>query len=270
MADKERKLHLDTLDELDRPLNIITIHSWILVTFVVLLVASVIAWSIMGTIPVTVEGKCFIFDPTSSKTVRSSISGTVSRIDVSTGDAVKEGQVIGALEDGGEVLIRSPINGKVTWIDVTRGESVFPSQPILYIEGPLFPGHIEIYGFLSLSAGEQVQPGMDVKCAIEGVDTQRYGMIQARIKEILPYPVSSKEAMMQKIPSDTLREYLISGPLPTILVVAEPILTTTTPSGMEWTSNEGPPSQIEPGSIGMMRIILSHMRPIQYFIPSIR
>jgi len=129
---------------------------------------------------------------------------------------------------------------------------------------------LEIYGFISLLEGPSIQPGMEARCALNAVDSSVYGMIKGVVKQVLPYPVSVGDPFMQQIPSESLRQYLVKGELPSMLVVIDPILDTKTFSGFAWTSGDGPSIHVEPGMIGSVFITVDKIKPISYVIPTIR
>lgn len=129
---------------------------------------------------------------------------------------------------------------------------------------------LEILGFFSLVSAESIKPGMEVRCQISAVDATRYGMLRAKVKEVLPYPVGPDEAHLQKIPSESLKKYLVNDSLPVNLVLIEPVRDAHTASGLLWTSKEGPPGPMPQVAVGMARVILDEVRPISYVIPSLR
>lgn len=129
--------------------------------------------------------------------------------------------------------------------------------------------NLKILAFLPLFSGHQIRAGMGAKAALDTVNTGRYGMLEGVVKEVLPYPVSASDPLLEEIPSPSLRDYLVKGELPTILVVIEPYVDTTSPSGFKWTSKRGPATLITPGSVGQVQITLQMIKPISYVIPSL-
>lgn len=124
-----------------------------------------------------------------------------------------------------------------------------------------------IFGFFPLFSGQQIQNGMRATVSLDSVDTSHFGRIEGVVKKIYHYPVNEEDAVMQEVPSASLREYLIQGPVPTILVVIEPLRDSRAATGLQWTSKTGPKGPILEGSVGQVEITLKTIKPINYVIP---
>ncbi len=258
-------------EQYDCTLTIVGIRSWLILSICIGLAALTILWACFSTIPITVSGKCLVFAPEHILTLRTNSSGVVKQIRALGGDKVEKGETLLILENsGGAVEYKVPASGSLIWVELSANESVEPNQIIAYMETETAPADLKILGFFSLLYAQSIEPGMEVKCLINSVDSAKYGMLRGRVKQILHYPVNPHEYYLQKIPSESLKKYLINDPLPTNLVVIEPILDPNTPSGLSWTSAEGPPAPIQPATIGIARVILDQVRPISYVIPSLR
>lgn len=167
------------------------------------------------------------------------------------------------------LLILSPIDATISWIHITEDSRVTPEMRMMSLQGEFFPDTLKVLGFVSLYSGQQIKPGMDVKISLDTVNTAKYGTIRGKVEQVLIYPVDLEGYYSQKIPSESLRKYLINGPLPTILVIITPILDEDTISRFAWTSKTGAPIHIEPGIIGAFRVTLDSITPISYVLPSI-
>lgn len=129
-------------------------------------------------------------------------------------------------------------------------------------------GNLEIYGFLPLFAAQRIQVGMEVECALDAIDTSQAGMLKGVVKEIFPFPVDLAESHMEQIPSQSLKEYLLSGSsVPLILVIAEPLADSKVSAEYSWTYKNAPHIPLQSGMTGTVTITLSRERPISYIIP---
>ena len=130
--------------------------------------------------------------------------------------------------------------------------------------------NLEIYGFLPLFASQSVHPGMEVECTLDAIDIGKSGMLKGIVKEVVPYPVDPTERHMEQIPSQSLREYLLSGSsVPLVLVIAKPLAKDSDPSQFVWTYGKDPAVPLQSGMTGEILITLSTARPISYVIPSL-
>lgn len=196
-SQKESIEHLVSLERLDTSLKVVGIRGWLALFFFAAIALVTLIWSFLGSIPLTVSGKCLLIDLDSS-------------------------------------------------------------------------GSLKILAFLPLSSGQQVQPGMRVQTAIDIVDSDNYGTIQGVVIQSSPYPVSASDPILQKIPSEPLREYLVQGPLPVLLAIVDPALDPKTVSGLKWTSLRGPPMTLSSGLLGKAGVILEEKPPISYVFPMLQ
>jgi len=199
---KQTVEYIASVEHLDKALTVVSIKGWLFLLFSILLGIGVIIWAFIGSIPVNVQGKALLFDPS------------------------------------------NPLSTN--------------------------PQTLKIYAFIPLNEAAQIQSGMEAKCSLNTVNSSTYGMLRGTVREILPYPASLSDPLVKAIPSESLRKYLIGGDIPSMLILIDPIIDATTPSGLSWTSKEGPPEHLESGMIGLARITLDNVKPISYVIPSIR
>ncbi len=258
---------LTSLEQLDRTLVVVGIRAWILLLFFVALIVAVVSWAFFGTLPITVSGKCLVFDPHNLYELRNPPAGTVKEIRYFGGQRVRQGEPI-VIYENPDAEIVAPMDGEVLWVNLSRGSLADPNQIAIAFQGEGPANDLQIIGFLPLFGGQKVQVGMEALIAVENANAERYGMIRARVEEVFPFPVGASEHYVQKIPSKELFNYLTdNGSLPTLLVIAKPILKLGNPSQLEWTSKEGPPYRIFPGSVGKIEILLENVKPIWYVIP---
>ncbi len=259
--------HLTSLEELDHSLVVVGIKAWLLLCFFAAVLIGSLFWAIFGTLPITVSGKCLVFDPHNTYEIRNPSAGVVEEIRFFGGEKVNKGDVIVVYENPASE-ITAPMDGEVLWVDLRRGSLANPSEIAVYFQGKGPIEDLRILGFLPIFSGQKVKVGMEVLTTIENANPEKYGLLCARISDIFPYPIGPEERYMQKIPSKALLNYLTdSGNIPTLLIIATPILDPSTPSQLKWTSKEGPPAMIFPGSIGNMQITLDNVKPISYVFP---
>lgn len=272
MGKKQTVEYIASLESLDQPLTVVSIKGWLFLLFSIVLCLCVILWAFVGTIPITVSGKSILLDLPHIYTINSTTTGMIKEIKVQAGDAVTKGQILMSISGSvqQEEVITAPSDGVINVIKVIQGEEVSENAFLISMQGPANPATLKIYGFVPFTAGSSITPGMGVKCALNTVNTSVYGMLLGTVKEVVQYPISLSDAQMKQIPSESLRQYLISGNTLAQLVIIDPVLDSHTVSGLAWTSQEGPPTHVESGNIGAILITINKVRPISYVIPSIR
>lgn len=85
---------LSSPEQLDMLIRVVTPNAWLALAPLMALIVLAIAWSWLGSLPVTVEGRCILLNPTGLADVVSAVSGRVIEMPVRVGDTVREGQEI--------------------------------------------------------------------------------------------------------------------------------------------------------------------------------
>lgn len=165
------------------------------------------------------------------------------------------------------LLVRAPHTGKLIWVDLNEGDLVVPNEILATMQGNLSLETVKIFAFIPLGPGQLIKPGMSAKCALNLYSSQKYGMVLGKVQQVMPYPISPDEYYMQKIPSMPLKNYLIGNDLSNVLIIIDPILDSSTYSGLAWTSGDGPQAHIEPSILGTARVTLEEVKPISYVLP---
>ncbi len=94
---KESLERLSSPERLDQLMQVVSLKSWLpLATLGSLVVAGVI-WSIFGRIPITIQGQGVLIYPYQVVPLQSTGSGQLLSLNVKVGDIVKEGQVLGTI-----------------------------------------------------------------------------------------------------------------------------------------------------------------------------
>jgi HlyD family secretion protein len=85
-------------EQLDHLMRVVRPKDWlVLATFAGLVVLAVI-WSLVGQLPVTVDGRGVLIHPRTVVAVQAPASGRLSRLDVQVGDLVNVGDVLGTID----------------------------------------------------------------------------------------------------------------------------------------------------------------------------
>jgi hypothetical protein len=257
-----------SLERLDQTLQVVGIRGWAILSALLALMFLTLAWAVFGTIPIAVTGKCIAFTPESSFQVQSSQMGVVREIAVSLGTKVTQGTPLLFLESGGS--IDAPVDAMVTSIDVRHGEVFSVGQTLFWLEKPSGPEDLKIFVFVPVFSGQQIAPGMEALADLDIAEAERYGRVEGVVSEIVPYPVDVTDLYFQKIPSKSLKEYLLKGSAPVMMIVVNPVKDPASASGLKWTSKTSPKTPIRQGTVGEALITLENVKPIKYLIPSFR
>jgi HlyD family secretion protein len=82
---------------LDRPMRVTSFRSWLLLGTVGVLLASVVVWSVVDTLPERIEGKGVLQTEAGTQQITAAGEGILSDLTLKAGDQVEAGQVIGTV-----------------------------------------------------------------------------------------------------------------------------------------------------------------------------
>ncbi len=258
---------LTSLEELDQSLVVVRIRGWILLVFFSLLVIAIGSWSFFGTLPISVTGKCLVFDLENAYQLQAPTEGIIKEIRYRSGEKVEKGTVLVTFDNPPSEVV-APANGEVLWVNGKEGLKPDLNYELVGFQGDGTVKDLTIIGFLPMRAGFEVVPGMTAHASIDKATPEKYGMMVAKVTRVDPFPVGPEQSTIQKIPSKALVNYLIDGDRgPKIMVLCKPVINPHNPSQLEWTSEDGPPYMIFPGAVGNLQITLENVKPITYVLP---
>jgi HlyD family secretion protein len=90
---------LSTPEQLDRLIEVATPRGWLSLWAICGLLAAVVVWSLVGTLPTTITGKAILLPPRGVDEVYATGAGFVTEVLVREGDLVQAGQVVARIEE---------------------------------------------------------------------------------------------------------------------------------------------------------------------------
>ena len=96
-----RKTALDALsspEQLNQPLQLLKPTQWVLLISLSAFSLTMIAWAILGKIPVRISGKGVLIKPNSLTVVQSETSGQINKVMVEVSDCLKEGELMASID----------------------------------------------------------------------------------------------------------------------------------------------------------------------------
>lgn len=164
-------------------------------------------------------------------------------------------------------IFKAPSSGTILEIHVNEGSLVNRKDPLVWMEYPPIGKDGTIF-LATIGADNigRVEEGMRVLIEPFTVNPQEYGALIGHVREIYGYPVS-KEELTQEIGNEQIVNFLIgSKPVATFMLI-EPVSNPETASGFKWTSREGPPFNLQTGTLAQMKLVIDEQPPISYLIP---
>jgi len=119
---------------------------------------------------------------------------------------------------------------------------------------------LEAVLYLSVWDGSRVERDMEVNISPVSAAKNKYGMLTGRVQSV-DQQLSSMQDMIRVVGSEMLAG-MFSSDNRFIKVRVQLDKTENTPSGYQWTTADGPPFALEPGTMCTAVIILDRERPI--------
>lgn len=298
---------LSSPEQLDQLIKVTSPRAWLALIALSLLLASVIVWSFLGSIPTKIEGRGILLNNGGVFSLKPHSGGQVSNVRFKTGDMVAKGDVIARIE---QPELVEKINGLLstlynlernektaspeyqateTQVEDLRKELDYRSQIVSPIEGRILE--------LNVHKGSIVQPGETLATleqygatvrleAVIYVTAELGGSIRPGMEvQISPAMVNKEEygfmlgrvisvseypATPQSMMQTLGNENLVSllaGQGAPLKVQVDLIPDASTVSGYKWSSPAGPPLTIASGTLVQGAVVITREKPISKVIP---
>ena len=297
---KEALEKLHSPDRLDAMLSVTTPAGWGLLVAVGVILASVLLWSIFGSLTVTAEGMGLIMDAAGLVSVNADVSGRVERVYVRVGDRVKRGmllatllqeekeantrirrQGIGLASNDREVRSRvqeydadlyrtnvtseiySHFDGIVDEVLVGRGDKVQDGAFICTVRRDRHSKELNGIFYIPVEKGKRVESGQTIQIVPNGVDVAESGSLVGIVKSVSQYPVSA-QTLQRHLGNPQLAQWISTKQGSAVMEVWFSLLEDpSSPSGYLWTTTVGDHKPVSPGSFCTGAIIIERKPPIE-------
>lgn len=174
----------------------------------------------------------------------------------------------------GDSKITSPYNGRILEVGIAPGQVVSTGMRLGSLEAEDAKAKTTALVYLADKDGKQIKPGMTVEVTPSVVKRERYGGITGKVTRITPFPVTPQD-MSAIIGNESLANSLAetisrNGGGAPVQIFVELQQDPNTTSGYKWSSSNGPPLKISPGTTAQVRVQVAQLAPISYVIPMLR
>lgn len=262
-----RKVALDRLsspEQLDRLMQVTNPRGWIALLALIGLLALGIGWSILGKVPTNIEVQGVLAPPQSAPpeavVVTAEQPGILTEVLVAPDEFVGEGQPLATIASpqGALMTVTSPATGQIVEIALQvdepaePGAQLFTIQPVAETTGD----ELEAVIYVSLFDAEQIRPGMKVQVSPVTVPRQEFGLMVGKVKSVGEFPAT-----------DDMARALAPDDQPVIEVRVELERNENTPTGYEWTLDDGPDELPRANTVAIAIVTVKEERPIVRLFP---
>ena len=167
---------------------------------------------------------------------------------------------------GVQHIIASPVDGIVTEVSTQVGQISEIGTRLMTVSS-LGEG-LQMLAYLPVSKGKRVEKGMTALVTPTTVERDIYGSISGIVLSVSELPASEAE-LRDRLNNSELVEQMLAAGAP-IEIVVDLKTDPTTTSGLDWSSSDGPPVKITPGTTALATINVQEVVPIQLVIPVVQ
>lgn len=298
---------LSSPEQLDQLIKVTSPRGWLALVALILLLAGVIVWSFVGSIPTKIAGQGILLNDAGVFSLTHDTSGLVLDVRFTAGDKVKKGDIIARIEQS--ELVKE-INGLLdtlqslekdgdsaslkyqslkNQVEQLRQELGYRSQIVSPIEGRVLA--------MNMHPGSIVQPGQTLATleqygasvrlqAVLYVAAELAGKIRPGMEvQISPTIVNKEEygympgrvisvaeypATVQSMMQTLGNENLVSlltGQGAPLEVLVDLVPDNSTVSGYKWSSPAGPPLAMAGGTLVQGDVVIAREKPVAKVIP---
>lgn len=164
--------------------------------------------------------------------------------------------------------VNSPYNGKVVEIVGMTNTLISQGSTIIILEARQEDLELEAIIYFSPFTGKKVQPGMKAQVLPSTVKVEEHGFIEGIVTEVDKYP-STIQSVLKTLQNQQLVQVLAANAAP-IRAKIQLIRDENTLSGYKWSSRQGPPIEINSGTICSAEVTVNEQTPITLVIPVLR
>lgn len=287
-------------EKLDTMLPITTTVSWMALIAVLVLLFSVVLWSIYGAFTVKAEGMGLIMDSAGVMNVSHTSNGKIAQLYVRPGMTIKKGELIAHMEQAEQSAdtrmaqygmglasndrdamgrayqydakryqqdvaedIYSDYDGIVDEVMVDVGTLVTAGTPICSVR--MTQNREDLTGllYIPVEKGKRVEPGMTIQLAPNGADVSQTGSLIGVVRTVSQYPITA-QSIQQHLGNPHLAQWIMQAQNSSLMEVTfDLVKDEDDSSGYLWTSKVGEHKPITAGSFCTGSIIIERKPPIE-------
>ena len=287
-------------EKLDTMLPITTPISWMALVAILVLLFSVVLWSIYGAFTVKADGMGLIMDSAGVLNISHVATGKISQLYIKPGMEIKKGDLIAHMEQAEQSAdtrmaqygmglassdrdamnrayqynaeeyqqtvaedIYSSYDGIIDEIMVDEGSMISAGSPICSVRITQNRDDLTGVFYIPVDKGKRVQAGMTIQLAPNGADTSQTGFLIGVVRTVSQYPMTA-QGIGQHLGNAQLAQFILQSEQGAVMEVTfDLVKDADSESGYLWTSKVGEHKPITPGSFCTGSIIIDRKPPIE-------
>lgn len=166
--------------------------------------------------------------------------------------------------------IVSTYTGRVLEVNIKSGSSIDAGSPVISIEsGQSHMKDLKAVVYVPVQIGKKILPGMTVDISPSSVNKEEFGFMIGRVTSVSEFPLTT-QSMFLTLGNEALVRELARGDTALLEIKVDLIPESSTISGYRWSTTDGPPQQIDSGTLVSTAITVKQQKPITLIIPQIK
>lgn len=258
---------LQSPEELDLPVRFARPQGWLVLAVTVIATAAAAVWAVTGSVSATVGGPAVLTYGQGSYVLQSPVAGQVTAVLAREGERLAAGSpVLKVRTEQGDEVVRTLDAGRITALAAGVGQIVSTGANVAAVEKVARAGaplRATVYVPAESAAGIPAHASVDL--TVQSVPSQEYGVLRGEVTSVDRAPQSAQQ-IAAFLGDGRLGEQFTKEGRP-VAVTVELRKSSTTRSGYEWSTADGPP--FEPASMtpATASVRLTDRRPVDWLLP---
>ena len=287
-------------EKLDTLLQVTTPIGWMGLVSVLVILFSVVLWSVFGAFTEKADGMGMLLDSAGVATVSHITAGRIDAIYVHSGSRVKKGDLIARMEQAGQTAdsrmarydmtlaqndreaqsrvsqynsrhyqeminenIYSSDDGIIGEVMVQEGSVVAAGAPICTVRRDQKRQDLSGVFYVPVNKGKRIEPGMTMQLSPNGTDTTQNGSLVGVVRSVSQYPISAS-GLQDKLANSQLSQWFYTQQNSALVEVKfDLVKDESSESGYLWTTVVGKHRPVTAGSFCTGSIIIDRKPPIE-------
>ncbi|THF77144.1 NHLP bacteriocin system secretion protein [Cohnella fermenti] len=169
-----------------------------------------------------------------------------------------------------QTSIVSAYTGRVLAVNVKKGSSIEAGTSVISLEsGETGANNLKTVLYVPVQTGKKIIPGMTVDVTPSSVNKEEYGFMIGRVASVSEFPLTT-QSMFLTLGNEALVRELAGEGEAMLEVSVELIPDSSTVSGYKWSTSDGPPQQMDSGTLVSASITVKRQKPIASIIPQLK
>lgn len=240
---------------------------WAALAGMCLVLAAFVVWCFLGSVQTTFTGAGVLVSEDGVSEVLANETGQLTHVFAQQGDEVVPGERVATIETGtGTSTVIAHSSGRVLELLAYPGHKVDKASVIATIQPQ--GQELRCVLFVPVSTRQPIKPGMPAQISVTTAPSEQYGLLLGRVTRVGTHP-ATRAGVKALLGNDDIAAIVVGGaPVVQIEVALTPNAGTAT--GYTWSTSNGPPETLAPGTLVNSQIVTAVTHPIQMLFPSTR